>query len=150
MGALRAQKRIASELLNCGLHRVYFEPEFTFEIELAITRNDINGLIKQGIIKKRQKIGISKARTKALHDRKKRGRARGIGKRKGKAGARTPGKRAWINKIRPQRVALKNMRTEGKIDRAIYRKMYLMAKGGSFKSVGVMQRYMIDNKFIKK
>lgn len=102
-----AQKRMASEILKCGIHRVYIEPDYVDEVIMAITREDIRNLIQQGIIKKRQKIGISKFRTNLNRQRKKRGRARGFGKRKGVASARNPTKRAWINTIRPLRRELK-------------------------------------------
>jgi large subunit ribosomal protein L19e len=145
-----AQKRMAAEILKCGLYRVYIEPDYVDDVVMAITRDDIRNLIQQGIIQKRQKIGISKYRTNLRKDRKKRGRARGYGKRKGLASARNPTKRAWINTIRPLRRELKQLRDTGKIEKNIYRKMYLRAKGGSFKSVATLQRYLKDHKLIKK
>jgi large subunit ribosomal protein L19e len=145
-----AQKRMAAEILKCGLYRVYIEPDYVDDVVMAITRDDIRNLIQQGIIQKRQKIGISKYRTNLRKDRKKRGRARGYGKRKGLASARNPTKRAWINTIRPLRRELKQLRDTGKIEKNIYRKMYLRAKGGSFKSVATLQLYLKDHKLIKK
>ena len=50
-----AQKRMAAEILKCGIHRVYIEPEYIDEVVMAITREDIRNLITQGIIQKRQK-----------------------------------------------------------------------------------------------
>lgn len=145
-----AQKRMAAEILKCGIHRVYFEPEYVDEVIMAITREDIRNLITQGIIQKRQKKGISKFRTNENKQRKKRGRARGYGKRKGVASARNPSKRAWINTIRPLRRELKELRNTGKIEQGVYRKMYLRAKGGSFKSVATLHRYLREHKLIKK
>ena len=58
--------------------------------------------------------------------------------------------RSWINTIRPLRRELKNLRDTGKIEKSVYRKMYLRAKGGSFKSVATMNRYMREQKLIKK
>ncbi|MHA1821733.1 MAG: 50S ribosomal protein L19e [Promethearchaeota archaeon] len=145
-----AQRRIAAEILKCGKNRVYMDPEFLDEIEMAITRDDISNLIRQGIIRKRQIIGVSRSKANLRHDRKIRGRARGLGKRKGKRTARMPRKRAWINQIRPQRRKLKELRDEGKIERSTYRKLYLQAKGGAFKSTNFMLRYMEENKLIRK
>jgi large subunit ribosomal protein L19e len=147
---VKAQKRMAAEILKCGIHRIYIEQDFIDEVIMAITREDIRNLIQQGIIQKRQKKGISKYRTNLNKLRKKRGRARGYGKRKGVATARTPTKRAWINTIRPLRRELKQLRDTGKIERDVYRKMYLRAKGGSFKSVATLQRYLKEHKLIKK
>ena len=145
-----AQKRMAAEILKCGIGRVYIEPDYIDEVIMAITREDIRNLIQQGIIKKRQKEGISKFRTNLRRARKKKGRARGYGKRKGVASARTPNKRSWINTIRPLRRELKKLRDTGKIEKSVYRKMYLRAKGGSFKSVATLHRYLREQKLIKK
>lgn len=147
---ISAQKRIASQILKCGVNRVFIEPEYIDDVLMCITREDIRGLIKQGIIRKRQKIGISRVRANIRHDRKIRGRARGIGKRRGNTTARTPSKRKWINTIRPLREHLKELRSENRIDVGVYRKIYLRAKGGSFKSVATMNRYLEENKLLKK
>jgi len=144
------QKRMAAEILKCGINRVYIEQDNVDEVIMAITREDVRNLIQQGIIQKRQKLGISKYGTNLRKERKRRGRARGLGKRKGAASARNPTKRAWINSIRPLRRELKQLRNTGKIDRIIYRKLYLRAKGGSFKSVGTLNRYLRENKLMKK
>ena len=145
-----SQRKLAAEILKCGVHRVFIEPEFFDEVQMAISREDIRGLIKQGIIRKKNKKGISNVRVKLKQERKKKGRARGLGKRKGTAGARTPSKRKWINTIRPQRRALKELRDNGRIDRSIYRKIYLRAKGGSFRSTADMYRHLEEEKLLKK
>lgn len=147
---MRAQRRMASEILKCGENRIYMEQDYADDILMAITREDIRNLIKTGIIKKRKKIGISRVRARARHERKKLGRSRGFGKRKGKATARTPSKRKWINTIRPQRRELKLLRNEGKIERSTYRILYKRAKGGSFKSVATMRRFLTENKLYTK
>ncbi|MBN2154719.1 MAG: 50S ribosomal protein L19e [Candidatus Lokiarchaeota archaeon] len=145
-----AQKRMAAEILKCGKNRIFIDPEYVDDVIMAITREDIRNLIQQGIIQKRQKIGISKYRNNLRKERKKRGRARGYGKRKGVTTARNPSKRAWINTIRPLRRELKELRDTGKIEKSVYRKMYLRAKGGSFKSVATLRRYLQEQKLIKK
>ena len=100
---LTPQKRMAADILKCGENRVYFDPYLEEDISLAITREDIRNLIKQGAIKKKYKKGISNYRKKLQHERKKKGRGRGFGKRKGTKHARTPKNRDWIKKIRPHR-----------------------------------------------
>ena len=66
MTTVNAQKRMSAEILKCGVNRVYIDPQFVEEVQMAITREDIKNLIKQGIIKKRaEKTGrnISKNTT---------------------------------------------------------------------------------------
>ena len=45
---LKAQKRMAAEILKCGENRVYFDPYMIEDIKMSITREDIRNLIKEG------------------------------------------------------------------------------------------------------
>ena len=148
--SLKAQKRIAAEILKCGENRIYFDPFLIEEIKMAITRDDIRNLIKEGIIQKKYKKGISKYRKNLHHERKKKGRARGLGKRKGTKHARTPKKESWMKRIRPQRRELKKLRDRKLITTAIYRKLYKNAKGGMFDSVAQMNRYIKEKELIRR
>jgi large subunit ribosomal protein L19e len=146
---IRAQKRMSSEILKCGLHRVYFNPESIDDIQMAITREDIRNLIKNGIVRKRQKIGISRVRALKHLRKKQKGRSRGFGSRKGNKTARSPAKRNWINRIRPLRRELRKLRTHNQIEIPVYRKLYLKAKGGAFNSVASLHRYIDENKLMR-
>jgi len=148
--SLKAQKRMAAEILKCGENRVYFDPYLIDEIKMAITREDIRNLVKEGIIIKKYKKGNSKYRKNLLHERKKKGRAKGIGKRKGTKGARSPKKKKWMNRIRPQRRELKKLRDRKLITTATYRKLYKNAKGGMFTSVAQMNRYIKEKDLIRR
>lgn len=147
---LKPQKRMAAEILKCGENRVYFDPYLIEDISLAITREDIRNLIKQGVIQKRYKKGNSKYRKKIQHQKKKKGRARGLGKRKGTRHARTPKKQAWIKKIRPIRRELKKLRDRKLITAANYRKLYKNAKGGMFGSVAQLNRHIKEKELIRR
>ncbi|UCC20406.1 MAG: 50S ribosomal protein L19e [Promethearchaeota archaeon] len=147
---LKPQKRMAAEILKCGENRVYFDPYLIEDISLAITREDIRNLIKQGVIQKRYKKGVSKYRKNVNHERKKKGRGRGLGKRKGTKHARTPKKRAWIKRIRPLRRELKKLRDRKLITTTNYRKLYKNAKGGMFTSVAQLNRYIKEKDLIRR
>ncbi len=147
---LKAQKRMASEILKCGENRVFLDPFLIEDIKMAITREDIRNLIKEGVIQKKYKKGISKYRKNVRHMRKKKGRARGLGKRKGKKYARTPKKKAWIRRIRPLRRELKKLRDRKLITTAVYRKLYKNAKGGMFNSLAQMNKYIKEKELIKR
>jgi len=131
---LRNQRRLAAELLKCGENRVWMDPEQLEEIEKAVTRRDIKNLINQGIIKAKKKKGISRGRIRKRMLQKSKGRRKGHGSRKGKATARLPRKRRWIQTIRPIRAYLRELRDKGLISRKVYRLYYRRAKGGQFKS----------------
>ncbi|MHA2392433.1 MAG: 50S ribosomal protein L19e [Promethearchaeota archaeon] len=147
---LKPQKRMAAEILKCGENRVYFDPYLIEDISLAITREDIRNLIKQGVIQKKYKQGISKYRKNLQHERKKKGRGRGLGKRKGTKYARTPKKKAWMKKIRPIRRELKKLRERKLITPTNYRKLYRNAKGGMFASVAQLNRYIKEKDLIRR
>jgi large subunit ribosomal protein L19e len=147
---LKPQRRMAAEILKCGRNRVYFDPYLIEEIALAITREDVRNLIKDGIIQKNYEKGISKHRKNVRHERRKKGLGRGLGKRKGKQGARTPKKKAWMKRIRPQRRELKKLRDRKMITTATYRKLYLNAKGGMFASVAQMNRYIREKELLRR
>ncbi len=145
---LKSQKRIAARILKCGLGRVTVES--TKEVEEALTREDIRGLIRKGAIKKLQKKGSSRAAAKKRLVQKKKGRMRGTGKRKGSKGARTSSKRVWIKKVRAIRTFLRKLRDSGQITRSIYRKQLLMVKGGAFRNKKHLLYYLKEHELLKK
>jgi large subunit ribosomal protein L19e len=142
MTDLASQRRIAAAVLKCGVNRVWFDPERLTDIENAISREDLRGLITDGAIKARQKKGVSRGRARIRTAQRAYGHRKGVGKRKGAVGARTPSKRAWIQKIRAIRKALVALRDAGTIDRHLYRILYRKAAGGQFRSVAHMKAQM--------
>ncbi len=51
MSDLRAQKRLAADVLDVGKNRVWFDPDAQGAIADAITREDIRELVDDGSIK---------------------------------------------------------------------------------------------------
>ena len=131
---LKNQKRIAAQMLKCGESRVWIDPNRTEDVADAITRSDVRTLISSGTITARQKRGVSRGRANYLMTKKRKGRRTGQGSRKGSKHARKPSKERWQQTIRPTRQRLKELRDDGVIDTRTYRKYYLRAKGGVFKS----------------
>lgn len=131
---LKNQRRLASEILGCGENRIWMDPTRMEDVGEAITRADVRRLIDSKAIKAKQKVGVSRGRARYLQEQKRKGKRRGHGSRKGSKKARTPKKRAWINTIRPIRAQLMELRKQGKIDKATYRKLYRRAKGGMFRN----------------
>jgi large subunit ribosomal protein L19e len=131
---LKNLRRMAAMLLKCGENRVWIDPNRMEDAGDAITRSDVRTLIASGAVGAKQKTGVSRGRTNYKKAQKAKGRRRGHGSRRGKKGARTPTKKAWMQTIRPIRKKLKELRDTKKIDAATYRKYYLQAKGGVFKS----------------
>lgn len=134
MTDLRVQKRMASEILDCGRNRVWIDPLHTDEVASAITREDIRRLVRQDIIQKREKSGTSRGRARKRATQKSKGRQRGPGTRKGSKGARNPSKQAWVRRIRAIRDELKQLRDDGHISSSTYRTYYNRANGGQYNS----------------
>lgn len=150
MTDLANQKRVASEVLGCGIHRVWLNPEAAAEIAVAITREDIREQIKLGNIKAESVKGVSRGRARTRDAKRKYGHRKGHGKRKGKKGARAPSKEQWIKKIRALRQKLKEMRADGSLDKSTYCKVYRKAKGGEYRSVAHLVSHLESAKLIKR
>lgn len=146
MADLSNQKRLAAALLKVGGTRVWMDPEKLEDIATAITREDIRGLIEEGVVKRRPKIGISRGRARARDIKRAKGHRKGHGSRRGAAGARAPKKEQWMRKIRAQRKVLKEMRDEKTIDAHNYRILYLKAKGGEFRNIAHLKSYIAYQK----
>ncbi|MGC9138326.1 MAG: 50S ribosomal protein L19e [Thermoplasmata archaeon] len=131
---LTFQKELASKILKCGKSRVYIDPKALDDVSEAITREDIRMLIKKGVIRKLPKKGNSRSRIRKKQEQKKKGLRTGPGSRKGTKYARLGRKERWIKTIRAVRDELRKLKNEGKIDRKTYRRYYLYAKGGMFRS----------------
>ncbi|HMZ32081.1 MAG: 50S ribosomal protein L19e [Methanomicrobiales archaeon] len=129
------QRRLAASLLGCGINRVWFDAERIGDIQNAISREDIRGLIGEGVIRARQVQGNSRGRARALMAKRSYGHCKGPGRRKGAAGARNPSKREWIQKIRAIRKTLAELRESGEIEPHLYRTLYRKAAGGQFRNV---------------
>lgn len=147
---MRTQKRMAAQILKCSEKRIWFDEESLDDIKEAITKADIRSLIKEGLIKRKRVKGISKVRVRKRKQQKRRGQRRGLGKRKGKATARLPKKRAWMNKMRIQRRFLKELRDKKLIKESTYRELYNKAKGGFFRSKRHLKMYITENKLVMK
>ncbi|MEX2684930.1 MAG: 50S ribosomal protein L19e [Candidatus Sigynarchaeota archaeon] len=147
---LTAQRRLAAKALKCGENRVFMDPFMSSDISTAITMRDIRGLINSGVIKKRYSTGVSRARAKAIHEQKKKGRRSGPGTHKGVASSRNDPKSSWVAHIRSIRAFLKNLRDKQIIDTVTYQKYYALAKGGNFKNTAQLKRYMQDKGVLKK
>jgi large subunit ribosomal protein L19e len=140
--SLKTQRRMAAEILKVGVNRVWIDPERLDDVELAISREEVRRLIRDRAIQKSSEKGVSRARARVLHEKKKNGKRRGQGSRRGSEGARTPTKEAWMKRIRAQRKRLRELRDTHAITQTVYRQLYVMAKSGSFRSVSDLERHI--------
>ena len=136
------QKRLAAKLLKCGVHRVWINPAYLDQVSSVVQTDDIREFIDEGWIKAKPIKGTSRVRARARLEQKRKGRRKGHGKRAGTANARNPRKNRWMRTIRSQRRVLKELREDETIEPSQYRRYYLKAKGGSYRSIAHMRSQM--------
>jgi large subunit ribosomal protein L19e len=145
MTDLKAQKRLAADVLGVGVNRVLFDPDAQADIADAITREDIRELVDEGVIRSATARGNSRGRARERQQKRSYGHRKGAGSRKGKKGGRQSPKKDWQSRIRAQRRTLREYRDEKGMDRSVYRELYNMASGGEFDSVADLERYVQNN-----
>ena len=136
------QKRLAARLLGCGVNRVWIHPSFVDQVASAVQTDDIREFIDEGWIKAKPMKGTSRVRARARLEQKRKGRRKGQGTRAGSANARNPRKNRWVRTIRSQRRVLKELRDDETIEPSQYRRYYLKAKGGFYRSIAHMRSQM--------
>lgn len=138
MVSLKSQKRLAASVLKCGKNRIWLDPNESAEIFVANSRQNIRNLVKDGLIIRKPEVVHSRSRFLDRLAAKRKGRHSGIGKRKGTAQARLPDKVLWIRRARVLRRLLRKFRDNIKIDRHLYRDLYVHAKGNQFRNKRVL------------
>jgi len=134
MTDLANQRRLAAEVMEIGVNRVWLDAEASKDIASALTREDVRKLIEEGKIAARPIKGVSRGRARKVHETRAYGHRKGHGSRSGAKGARRPKKEMWMKKIRALRSRLKELRENKSIDVSTYRKLYAKAKGGEYRS----------------
>lgn len=145
--SLRSQRRIAAEILKVGANRVWIDPEETEKVSSAITRGEVRRLIHEGIVGAAPKTGISRGRKRLAHQKKLEGRMHGPGSRKG---PRSSQRALWIPRIRVLRIRLRQLRDRRMISTGVYRRLLLMAKGGTFRNLSHLSEYIETHKLAKR
>lgn len=138
--SIKLTRRIAGRMLKRGVSNVRIKAGSLEDAKKAITSSDVKALIdKGGVYALPKKHNIS-ARGKILKKKRNQGRSRGPGRRKGTKKAR--GGVEYKKRIRGQRRVLKELRRDKLLDGALFRKLYLLVKGGNFSNKATLLNHV--------
>ncbi len=140
--SLRSQRKLAASLMHSGTSRIWIDPDEIDKVQSAITREEISTLIREGVIQRTPKTGVSRGRVRARS-----GRRRQEGSRKG---SQKPGKEQWVLKIRAIRRRLRLLRDRRQLAPDSYRVLLGMAKGGAFRSGSHVDEYVKARQLLRK
>ncbi|MFC1801127.1 50S ribosomal protein L19e [Nanoarchaeota archaeon] len=144
------RKRLAAEVLKCSPKKIVLDKARLDEIQEAITKIDIKGLIAEGAINLRPKNQQSRSGARRRKTQKRKNQQKGPGKKKGKKYSRVTKKDVWINRIRSQRKLLAELKEKESIEVKTYRELYLKAKGGFFRNKRHIKLYIEERGLLKK
>ena len=147
---LNMQKTLASKVAKVGVGRIKIDPANAEQVKEAITKADIRDLIDQDVIEIKPLVRNSRARARARAAAKKKGRQKGPGSKVGRMTARTPPKKAWINRIRLQRKIIKSFKDSGRLSTSDWKLLYRRAKGGFFRNKRHLLQVIEQGKLLKK
>lgn len=138
-------RRLAASIMGIGESKIRFRPDQLSRINEALTRDDVRGLVEEGLIYAIPRRGVSRAGARARTLARRKGRQSGHGKRKGTFKARADVKEEWMAKVRSQRKLLRALRDDGKIAPGQARRIYTMIKGNAFRGKSVLVTYLKEN-----
>ena len=148
--SLKSQRRLAAMILKVGETRVWIDPERIDYVETAITREEIRKLIHEKVVKSLPEKGVSRARARVLAEKRKKGLRRGPGGKSGSARSKISKKQAWMNRIRPLRRRMCELKVSRAITVSTYRKLYDMSESGVFESKADLERYIRTHNMWRK
>jgi large subunit ribosomal protein L19e len=143
------KKKLAAKILKTSMHKIKFAPDALEDIQKALTRSDIRGLIAIGKVWKDPANEHSRAGARKNAAQKKKGRRTNRGSKKGKKYSVVSRKTNWINRVRTQRNFLQLLKEKGLISTENFRMIYLKIKGGFFRNKRHLKLYLNDYKLLQ-
>ena len=143
------KKKLAAKIMNVSPKKVVFSSDALDDIQKAITRSDMRGLIAVGKISKAKVNQHSRGRARKIAEQKAKGRQRGKGSRKGSKFSIVTRKEKWMARVRAQRELLKELRDKNLLSTNNYRMLYTKSKGGYFRNKRHIKLYLKEHHLIE-
>jgi len=134
--AISTVRRLAADIFGVGERKIRFAPDSIKEIEGAMTRADVRGLIEKGLVIKLPVKGRASSRRTVR---------RGPGHRRGPL---FNSKEVWMQKVRSQRAFLKMLIASGALKKETKRDLYGKIKSGILRNKKAFLLYLKENKMI--
>ena len=146
---MNSKKKLAAKILNVSPKKEVFSPEALDDIQKAITRSDMRGLIAVGKVSRAKVNQHSRGGARKIAEQKGKGRQRGKGSRKGSKHSIVTRKEKWMARIRAQRELLKELHDKALLSTTNYRLLYNKAKGGYFRNRRHIKLYITEHHLIE-
>ena len=146
---MRNKKKLAAKILNVSPKKVVFAVDALDDIQKAITRSDMRGLIAVGKVSKAKVNQHSRGGARKIAKQKSKGRQRGKGSRKGSKHSIVTRKENWMVRVRVQRELLKELRDKKLLSTSNYRMLYTKSKGGYFRNRRHIKLYLKEHHLIE-
>ncbi len=146
---MKNKKKLAAKILNISPKKIVFSPDALDDIQKAITRSDMRGLIAVGKISTAKVNQHSRGGARKIAQQKGKGRQRGKGSRKGSKHSIVTRKEKWMVRIRAQRELLKELRDRNLLTTNNYRMLYTKSKGGYFRNKRHIKLYLKEHHLIE-
>lgn len=147
---MKQKKKLAAKLLKTSPSKVKFSPEALADIQKAITRSDMRGLIAIGKIQRERPNEQSRVRARKIAVQKAQGQRGGRGSKKGRKYALVSRKDQWIMRIRVQRAFLQQLYHRGLVSQENYHQLYAKSKGGFFRNKRHIKLYLTEHHLIER
>ncbi|MEK6899539.1 MAG: 50S ribosomal protein L19e [Nanoarchaeota archaeon] len=144
------KKNLAAKILKVSSKKVRFAAEAAEEVQKAITKSDMRGLIAVGKVYVVSHNEHSRAGARRIATQKRKGRRHGKGSRKGTKNSVVTRKDKWVSKIRAQRDLLKELRDKALVSTENYRALYAKSKGGYFRNRRHIKLYLKEHHLVEE